>query len=146
MELRGEAILHARIEPIWSALHDTEQLKHCIRGCETLEWLDEETLKASLALRVAGMKYRLASRVHIRDQVPMEGYTLLFGRHAENASVSSIVRLSAHEEGTKIAYEVEARLDNALARLGAGVMERFARKMATRFFKCLDKSLADSPY
>jgi len=74
----------------------------------------------------------------------MKGYTLLFGRHAESASVSSVVRLSAHEEGTQITYEVEARLDNALARLGAGVMERLARKMATQFFKCLDKSLGGS--
>ena len=144
MELRGETILQARTEDVWSALHDTEQLKHCIRGCEVLEWIDEQTLEACLTLRVAGMKYRCASHVHIRDQVPMKGYTLLFGRHAESASVSSVVRLSAHEEGTQITYEVEARLDNALARLGAGVMERLARKMATQFFKCLDKSLGGS--
>jgi len=46
LELRGETILQARTEDVWSALHDTEQLKHCIRGCEVLEWIDEQTLEA----------------------------------------------------------------------------------------------------
>lgn len=142
MEIRGEAVLHGAPDAVWEALHDAELLKEFIPGCEKLEWLDEATLEAELTLRAVGLRHRYASRVHIRESKPPASYALLFGHDPAAPSVTSRVRIAPHAGGTRISYHVEARLDNVLARLGAGLMEKIARKMAGRFFARLDAELA----
>ncbi|MDN5863946.1 MAG: SRPBCC family protein [Gammaproteobacteria bacterium] len=144
MELEGETLLHGAPGEVWKALHDAALLKEFVPGCERLEWLDDATLEAELTLRAVGLRRRYASRVHIRDSRPVESYTLLFGSDAETANVASRVRLEPVEAGTHVVFVVEVRLDNTLARLGAGVVERIARKMADRFFKRLDAELTGS--
>lgn len=144
MKFDGEVRLRARREEVWAALHDETLLKECVPGCEKLEWLDDRTLEADMTLRAAGLRHHYSSRVHIRDTVPMQSYTLLFGGTAETASVKSRVRLVPEGESTRILYEVEARLDNKLAKLGSALVERIARKMATSFFHRLEGALNEA--
>jgi carbon monoxide dehydrogenase subunit G len=144
VDLKGEVLLHASPEAVWAALYDTELLVHCIPGCEKIEWRDETTLEAELALRLGGAKRRYRGRVHLRDAVRPQSYTLYFGQSVEEASVASRVRLAAVSEGTHVCYHVEARLKGHLATLGAKIASGIARKMAARCFKCLDVSLAGS--
>ena len=41
MEMTGKYCIHAPRDAVWTALNDTEILKHCLRGCERLERIDE---------------------------------------------------------------------------------------------------------
>ncbi|MGH8274120.1 MAG: CoxG family protein [Gammaproteobacteria bacterium] len=143
MQLDGETELRATPEAVWEAVHDTEILKHCVPGCEKIEWLDETTLEAALLFRAAAFSRHFSSRVHIRDAVRPESYTLHFGKSLETASVTSRVRFEPSPAGTKVFYEVEARLDGSIARFGVKLISGVARKMAKSFFACLDKRMSE---
>lgn len=145
MELSGEYLLQADPETLWSALHDPELLERCVPGCDRVAWTGEDTLTADIVLRAGTAKRRYSGRVRIADARPHERYRLLFGEPERGTSVSALVTLTPGDSGTRFRYDVEARLDGYLARLGAPVAAAIAGRIASRFFKRLDKALSEYP-
>lgn len=138
MEINGEYLLEREPETVWANLHDTALLERCIPGCERVEWVDSETVEASLVLRVGTLRRRYAGRVRIAAAKPYESYTLLIGESGQGSSVTSHIRLERRGQATAVCYAVEARLDGYLARLGTPVARTVARRLAERFFKRLE--------
>lgn len=143
MELGGEYLLQTDPETLWAALHDAELLARCVPGCERVEWVGADTLEAEIALRIGTAKRRYRGRVRVADARPHESYRLLFGTTERGSSVVARIRLEPHADATLFRYDVEARLDSYLARLGIPVAVAIARRIAGRFFKRLDVALAD---
>jgi carbon monoxide dehydrogenase subunit G len=50
MKLSGTRQLSAKPTAVWEKLNDTDVLRRCIPGCETLEKTGDNTLKAVTAL------------------------------------------------------------------------------------------------
>lgn len=143
MEISDEHLLAADPQIVWKMLHDARVLERCVPGCERIEWLDSETVEASLLLRVGTVRRRYRGRVRIADSKPWESYTLLIGETGRGNSVVSRIRLEAKAGKTAVRYAVDARLDGYLARLGAPVAVAIARRLAARFFERLAKELRD---
>ena len=47
MDMTGERRIPAPQQKVWTALNDTETLKRCIPGCESLERTSENEMKAT---------------------------------------------------------------------------------------------------
>ncbi|MGH8161586.1 MAG: CoxG family protein [Gammaproteobacteria bacterium] len=142
MDIKGEALVRADPGTVWAALHDVELLKRSVPGCEEIHWLDEKNLRASLVLRIGTVKRCYEGHIRIAEAVKPERYTLLLGGTPESPNVTSRIRLEPQPEGTRICYEVEARLDKYFKGLGARAAAAVARRLAALFFKRLDTALA----
>ncbi len=136
--------MHADRKAVWRALHDTDLLAHCVPGCEEINWLDDETLEAGLALKIGTARRRYRGYIRIVEAIEPESYKLLIGKSVETASIESHIRLAPAPAGTTIHYDVEASLDGYLDRLGTRIASGVARGLASRFFKRLDAQLQGS--
>ncbi|MGH8225019.1 MAG: CoxG family protein [Gammaproteobacteria bacterium] len=145
MHIGGEVLLHADPQTVWRALHDTNLLAQCVPGCEEINWCDDETLTASLVLKIGTARRRYRGHIRIVEAIEPESYRLLIGKSVETASIESRIRLEPTPAGTTIHYEIEASLDGYLERLGARIAAGIARRLATRFFKRLDVLLQEKP-
>lgn len=136
MELAGQRIIPASREQVWAALNDPEVLRLCIPGCETLSRDGDAGFQATVAMKVGPVKARMDGDVKLHDIDPPNGYTLAGkGKGAAGfASGEARVRLSEHEDGTRLVYTVTAKIGGKLAEVGARFIDSTAQKMADQFF------------
>ena len=52
MDLKGEYRLPARREAVWAALNDTNVLRDCIPGCQSLEMTGENEMAATVVTKI----------------------------------------------------------------------------------------------
>lgn len=145
MHLDGGIVIDVERERLWNALHDIQILKHCIRGCQELEWIDSTSLHASIGLKIAGRKKTYSGTVRIADAIPPSNYTLLLGEQADRYSVRAEMQLNPIQKTdcTQLIYIIDASLDGYLGRLGDSVATLLARKLSEDFFRRLSQELLE---
>ena len=52
MQQQGEYTINGSVERIWQALNDADALKASIPGCQSIEQVDAENLKATVRAKV----------------------------------------------------------------------------------------------
>ena len=139
MTMSGEVQLAAPQEEVWAKLNDTEVLKACIPGCETLEKLSDTEFTAVATNKVGPVKARFKGKVRLTDLDPPNGYRISGegdGGIAGFAKGGATVQLSAVDaNATVLSYNVEAQIGGKLAQLGQRLVNGAAKKMADQFFE-----------
>ncbi|MCZ7676459.1 MAG: carbon monoxide dehydrogenase subunit G [Roseovarius sp.] len=142
MEMRGEREIAADRETVWAALTSAEVLKECVPGAQEVTGSPEEGFEATVVQKVGPVKATFHGTVTLPDMVAPERLKLVGegkGGVAGFAKGSADVTLSETENGTLLAYEVEAKVGGKLAQLGSRIVDGFARKMADQFFARLEE-------
>ena len=137
MQMSEERHIAAPPAVVWAALLDPAVLKESVPGCEELSGSAEEGFEAVVAQKVGPVRARFSGTVSVSDRVEGESLTLTGegkGGAAGFAKGAARVRLTPDGEGTRLAYEVDAKVGGKLAQLGSRVVDGFARKMADGFF------------
>jgi uncharacterized protein len=137
MTMAGEQMLTAPREKVWAALNDTEVLKACIPGCETLDKLSDTEFMAVATNKIGPVKARFKGKVRLTDLDPPNGYRISGegdGGIAGFAKGGAIVTLVDKEGGTLLSYNVEAQIGGKLAQLGQRLINGVAKKLADDFF------------
>jgi hypothetical protein len=137
MDMTGERFILASKEKIWAGLNDTEVLKACIPGCESLEALSDTQMKAVAAVKLGPISAKFTGDVTLSDLDPPNGYTISGegrGGVAGFAKGGAKVRLSAQDGGTMLSYTVNAQVGGKIAQLGARLIDATAKSMAEQFF------------
>jgi len=137
MTMTGEVPLAAKREDVWAKLNDPAVLKACIPGCEELNMLSDNEFEAVAVNRIGPVKAKFKGKVQLTDLDPPNGYRISGqgdGGIAGFAKGGAIVRLTDHEDGTLLSYEVEAQIGGKLAQLGQRLINGAAKKMADDFF------------
>jgi uncharacterized protein len=137
MTMAGEQILAAPQDKVWAALNDTEVLKACIPGCETLERLSPTEFTAVATNKIGPVKARFKGKVHLTDLDPPNGYKISGegdGGIAGFAKGGAVVVLTPKDGGTLLTYNVEAQIGGKLAQLGQRLINGVAKKLADDFF------------
>jgi carbon monoxide dehydrogenase subunit G len=138
MKMSAEREIAAPKDLVWAALLDAEVLKACVPGCEELIGSAEEGFEATVVQKVGPVKATFKGVVSISDQVAGESLTLTGegkGGAAGFASGKADVTLETTDGGTKLTYEVDAKVGGKLAQLGSRIIDSFAKKMADQFFE-----------
>ncbi|RAI03348.1 carbon monoxide dehydrogenase [Acuticoccus sediminis] len=145
MELTGEHRIPAPRKVVWDALHDPEILKNCIKGCQTLEKVDDHKMVARVQAKVGPVKATFDADVEIVNPVAPERYTIQGegkGGVAGFAKGKADVTLTEDGDATILAYAVDAKVGGKLAQLGSRLVDTTAKKYAADFFEQLSAMLS----
>mgnify|MGYP006270866597 CR=1 FL=1 len=144
MHMTGSRDIRADRETVWAALLSAEVLKASVPGCQELEGDAEGGFQASVTQKVGPVKATFKGTVTISDMQHLESLHLAGegkGGAAGFAKGGADVTLEPIEEGTRLSYEVEAKVGGKLAQLGSRVIDGFAKKMADQFFERFQEAL-----
>jgi carbon monoxide dehydrogenase subunit G len=146
MEIKGERIIAATQQTVWNAINDPAILKLCIPGCESIERVDESTLKAVVMAKIGPVKARFTGKVTMADVVAPDSCTLHFegvggpAGFAKGQATVALTALAANE--TQLVYNASAAVGGKLGQIGARLIESAARAISDEFFNHLSKQLS----
>ncbi len=145
MDMTGERRIPAPRQTVWEALNDTQVLKACIPGCESLEKLENGDLKASASVKIGPISAKFAGKVQLLDLDPPNSYRIDgegAGGVAGFAKGGATVRLADDGAGTLLSYDVKAQVGGKIAQLGARLIDATAKQMADAFFTRFSDTVA----
>jgi carbon monoxide dehydrogenase subunit G len=137
MDMTGERHIPAPRQLVWDALNDTETLKASIPGCESLEKVGDNQMKAVAAVKLGPISARFNGAVTLSDIDAPNSYTITGegqGGVAGFAKGGAKVFLTDDAGATLLKYEVNAQVGGKLAQLGARLIDATAKQMAEQFF------------
>ncbi|WP_375688666.1 CoxG family protein [Pseudooceanicola sp. LIPI14-2-Ac024] len=137
MEMSDTREIKADPATVFAALISPEVLKECVPGAQEVTGTPEEGFEAVVVQKVGPVKATFKGQVTVSDIVPNEALTLSGegkGGAAGFAKGGAKVTLEAIPEGTRLSYDVEAKVGGKLAQLGSRIIDGFAKKMADQFF------------
>ena len=138
MQLTDSRDISADQETVYAALLTPEVLKECVPGCQELTGNPEDGFEATVVQKVGPVKATFKGTVTVSNMNAPESLTLSGegkGGAAGFAKGGADVKLEAIEGGTRLHYEVEAKVGGKLAQLGSRIIDGFAKKMADQFFE-----------
>jgi carbon monoxide dehydrogenase subunit G len=143
--MTGEQLVPLPQTETWRALNDTEMLKQCIPGCETLETVAENKFQLTMTTRIGPVTARFKGLMTLEDVQEPTSYTMVFegqGGVAGFAKGKANVALAPEGDGTRLSYAVKATVGGKIAQLGARLMDGVARKLANDFFTCFNSKVS----
>ena len=146
MHMSDERDIQAPRSDVWAALLSPEVIKACVPGAEEVTGTPEEGFEALVVQKVGPVKAKFKGHVSFSDMIEHESLTLTGegkGGAAGFAKGEARVRLEDSEAGTRLIYDVEAKVGGKLAQLGSRIVDGFAKKMADQFFTNLEGVFAE---
>lgn len=138
MELKDQVVIPQNRETVWKALNDPDILRQAIPGCEELEQISPENMKARVTLKVGPIKASFAGEVTLSEIDAPASYVLSGegkGGVAGFAKGAANVRLEEQDADTTILhYDVNAQVGGKIAQLGARLLDSTAKRLARQFF------------
>lgn len=148
MDMTGERRIPAPRQKVWDALNDPAVLQLCIPGCESLEKLGDDRLKATAAVKIGPIAARFTGNVVLSDLDPPNSYRISGegqGGVAGFAKGGANVRLSDDGAFTLLQYDVKAQVGGKIAQLGARLIDATSKQMADLFFDRFTSEVSSPP-
>jgi carbon monoxide dehydrogenase subunit G len=142
MEMTGEQLIPLSQDATWHALNDTEILKACIPGCESIEKQSDNEYLLTMVAKVGPVSAKFKGKMTLSDIDPPNAYKLLFegqGGVAGFAKGEASVRLVPEGDNTKLGYAVKAMVGGKLAQVGSRLIDGVAKKIAEQFFTAFNE-------
>ncbi len=149
MQLKDHRDIQADPATIYAALLDPEVLKACVPGAQEVTGNAEDGYEATVVQKVGPVKATFKGKVTMTDLVPGKSMVITGsgkGGAAGFAKGGATVTLEPLAEGgTRLSYEVEAKVGGKLAQMGSRIIDGFAKKMADQFFVNLQTAIEGPP-
>ena len=142
MKMSEDRVISADRATVWAALTSAEVIEECVPGAQDVSGTPEDGFEATVVQKVGPVKATFKGTVTFSNMVEPESLTLTGegkGGAAGFAKGSADVRLEDVPEGTKLSYDVDAKVGGKLAQLGSRIGDGFAKKMADQFFTRLEE-------
>ena len=137
MQMSDERVIAADVATVYAALLSAEVLKDCVPGAQEVTGSPEDGFEAVVVQKVGPVKATFKGQVTLSEMVENQSLTLSGegkGGAAGFAKGAADVRLEPVDGGTRLSYDVEAKVGGKLAQLGSRIIDGFAKKMADQFF------------
>ena len=144
MEMTGEQLIHASQADTWAALNDTEVIKACVPGCESIERTSDTEYAVQMTARVGPVSAKFKGKMTLSNLNPPHSYSIAFegqGGVAGFAKGSADVTLTPEAHDTKLAYKVKANVGGKLAQIGSRLVDAAANKVANDFFNAFNEKM-----
>ena len=140
--MNGQQTVPLSQQRTWEALNDTEMLKQCIPGCDSLEQVADNQYQLTMSQRIGPVSAKFKGLMTLQDVDAPRAYTMVFegqGGVAGFAKGQAAVTLAPDGDATILSYNVKAMIGGKLAQLGARLIDGVARKLADQFFRCFNE-------
>lgn len=137
MQMNDQRDIKADRATVWAALLSAEVLQECVPGAQEVTGSADSGFEAVVVQKVGPVKATFKGIVTLSNMVDGTSLTLAGegkGGAAGFAKGSADVRLEDVPGGTRLIYDVEAKVGGKLAQLGSRIIDGFAKKMADQFF------------
>jgi len=144
MKVSGDALLHAPVDKVWSALNDPAVLVRTIPGCERLEASGPDAYKMVVTAGVASIKGTYTGEVTLCEQQQPDSFLMKASGAGGPGTVSTEVRVTLADAGdgsTRLTYDADAVIGGAVAGVGQRMLIGVTKKTAGEFFKSVDDVL-----
>jgi uncharacterized protein len=145
MEMTGEQLIPASQQETWDALNDTEVLKACVPGCESITPAGDNAYDVLMTARVGPVSAKFKGKLAISDIKPPHSYSIAFegqGGVAGFAKGGAQVKLAPDGHGTRLSYTAKASVGGKLAQIGSRLVDAAAQKVAGDFFSAFNEKLS----
>jgi carbon monoxide dehydrogenase subunit G len=146
MEMKGERLLSADRATAWRLLNDSETLKRCLPGCESLTATGPDTYEVVMNAAVGPVKARFKGRMSLTDVEPPSRYRLKFeGQSAQAGFARGEARVELEAvsgEHTRLRYAATSQIGGKLAQIGSRLIDAAAGATAEKFFEAFAAQLA----
>ncbi|MBV9546999.1 MAG: carbon monoxide dehydrogenase subunit G [Chloroflexi bacterium] len=139
MKVEGVYSFPGPPQKVWDLLLNSDSLRACIPGVESLTETSPDHFDAVMRVGVAAIKGTYKGKVAIVDRQEPNGYTLQVEGSGGPGFVkgSAKVTLEADGEGTKVSVDGDGQVGGMLAGVGQRMLPGVAKMLMNQFFECL---------
>lgn len=138
MKMSDQRDIQADPATVFAALLSPDVLMECVPGAQEITGTPESGFDAVVVQKVGPVKATFKGTVTLSDMVENTSLTISGegkGGAAGFAKGGADVRIEPLEGGgTRLIYDVEAKVGGKLAQLGSRIIDGFSKKMADQFF------------
>ncbi len=141
MEMENSVFISAAPDAVWQALHDPAVLEKCIPGCLKITPMPKGDMQVKARISIGFISRDLLGRLRLKDESEAPRIVLMQGGVGQKARGSARITLVPEGEGTRLGYEIRAKVEVRIASLGSFLINRTARKLGAEFFDRLAREL-----
>ncbi len=143
MKLNGSHKFKASSAQVYNAILNPAILKACIPGCQNVEYLDPNSIKASITTPLPGLKGPYNVIINIAQRQAPNNLTLQVQRQGTGGSINALSNINILDEadGSVLRYDANADLSGPIAIANNPIGENFTKGSLGSFFKSLDKAI-----
>ena len=146
MELKGERQLPADRATAWALLNDSEVLKLCVPGCDSMTANGTSSYDILMTTAIGPVRARFKGKLSLTDIEAPRRYRLLFeGQSGQVGFARGEAKVELQEVSpreTKLIYAATAQIGGKLAQVGARLIDAAAAATADKFFECFAAQLS----
>lgn len=144
MKLNGTHQFKASSDQVFNAILNPAILKSCIPGCQSVEYLDPDQIRAHIATPIPGFKGPYGIDISIKQR--QEPSLLILGARERGTGgyidATSEISIADVPDGSLLTYNVNAELEGPVTLVNNPVGQGITKTALGTFFKNLDKALA----
>ncbi len=143
MKLNGSHKFKASSAQVYNAILNPAILKECIPGCQSVEYVDSNKLRANISTPLPGLKGPYGVVVNITQRQAPHNLTLQVQRQGTGGSINALGNINILDEadGAVLKYDANADLSGPVAIANNPIGESFTKGSLGTFFKSLDKAI-----
>lgn len=143
MKLNGSHKFKANSWQVFNAILDPGVLQSCIPGCQSVEYLDRNRLKANITTPLPGLKGPFGAVIHIAQRQDPNVLVLQVQRKGTGGSINatSQIQISDGPDGALLTYDAVADLEGPIAIANNPLGQGITKNSLKSFFDKLDKTI-----
>ena len=143
MKLNGTHKFKAPGQHVYNAILNPQVLKECIPGCDSVEYLDANSIKANVTTPLPGLRgpYGAVIRITQRQEPSMLVLEVQRKGRAGSIHATSAINIIDEADGALLTYNAVADLQGPIAIADNPLAQGVTKKSLGTFFENLDKAI-----
>ncbi len=143
MKLNGTHKFKASSTAVYNAILNPSVLQSCIPGCNSIEYLDANRIRANISTPLPGLKGPYGVVISVQQPAPNQ-LVLRVQRKGTGGSVDATSNISISDEadGSLLSYDAQAELDGPIAIVNNPIGQGITKNSLSAFFKNLDSAIS----
>lgn len=144
MKLSGSHKFRVSSAQVFNAILNPQVLKSCIPGCNSVEYLDNNRIKANITTPLPGLKGPYGIIISIANVQAPNYLELRVQRKGTGGSVNAVsqINLADEPDGAMLTYNANADLEGPITIADNPIGRGITNNSLGSFFKNLEKSIA----
>jgi carbon monoxide dehydrogenase subunit G len=143
MKLNGSHKFKANSWQVFNAILNPAVLQSCIPGCNSVEYLDTNSLRASITTPLPGLRGPYRAVINISQRQEPNVLILQVNQQGAGSSINAVSQINIQDEhdGALLTYDAKADLAGPIAMANNPIGQGITKNSLKSFFEKLDKAI-----